>query len=67
MAELFTEDELREELISQMGDLSINAWAKAKGLTPQQVYSFINRERRAEPKLIEALGFERVVLYTPRC
>jgi hypothetical protein len=41
------------------------ACARSIGVHPEQLRLFINGKRPAEPRLLAALGFERVVFYRP--
>jgi hypothetical protein len=42
---------------------SIGKWARAHGIKPQQADSCLRAERPPEPKILAALGLERVVKY----
>jgi hypothetical protein len=57
------EDEARNYLRDLIGNQSALAWAAAKGLTGQQVDSFLRAARPLEPKLAAAMGLRRVVVY----
>lgn len=43
---------------------SIRKWAKANGLSDEQVRLFLTHKRPPEPKLLKVLGLRRVVTYT---
>jgi hypothetical protein len=45
---------------------SVAEWAKTIRVHPEQVYQFLRGNRSAEPKLLEAMGLQRVITYSPK-
>ena len=64
---MIDDDALRERLRAIVGKErgAATRWAKENGLHDEQVSAFLRGTRKAEPKLIRAMGFRRVVSYVP--
>jgi len=63
---VFDDDTLRASLAIQVIEKgSISALARSLGLHDEHLRMFMNGKRPAEPKVLQALGLKKIVLYTP--
>lgn len=57
-------DILQDDITSSIDGQA--AWARSKGISPAYVNDVLHKRREPGPKILDAIGFERVISYRPK-